>query len=67
MVQCGVIENPDDVARLTHSQTVAQTTFFTYQRGESLGTGETFLTDLRPKVADFGVASGRGVDRFTNR
>lgn len=67
MVERWVVENPDDIARLTNSQAVAQTALFIYQRGENLRTGEAFLTDLRPQLADLRVASGRAVDRFTNR
>src|ERR1700758_1932261 len=67
MVQRWVVENPDDIARLTNSQAVAQTALFIYQCSESLCPCEAFLTDLRPQLADLRVASGRAVDRFTNR
>ena len=49
------------------SQAVPPTAPFTYQRRESLGASEALLTDFSPEVADFGVAPGGGVNRFTNR
>ena len=67
MMQGGVVEDPNDVARPIDGHTAAQTALFINKRGESLRTGEAFLTDLHPQVADLRVASGRGVDRFTNR
>ena len=67
MLQRWVVENPDDIARLTNSQAVAQTALFIDQRRDSLRTCEAFPTELRPQLADLRVASGRSVDHFADR
>jgi len=52
MVQCGVIENPDNVARLIDSQTAPQAALLIINVAKASGTPEALLTDLCPEVAD---------------
>jgi hypothetical protein len=67
VVQGGVVEDPDNVARPIDRQAVPQAAPLTDQRRESLGASEALLTDFSPEVVDFGVAPSGGVDRFANR